>query len=89
MTTLDLTATFGHPANDWRPPIKVTWYQGAHGGKRKDMDPLGNGHGVLFVGDKAMLSAGFRNHKLLPLKPGGKLDHYTPRPESEKIPGMG
>ncbi len=25
-----LTMTFEHPANDWRPAIKVTWYQGAH-----------------------------------------------------------
>jgi hypothetical protein len=41
------------------------------------------------VGDKAKLAAGFRNHKLLPLEEGGRLDHYTPRPESEQIPPMG
>ena len=89
ITPVDMTATFEHPANDWRGPIKVTWYQGAHGAARREMDPFKNGHGALFVGDKAMLAAGFTNHKLLPLKEGGSLDHYTPRPESEQIPPMG
>jgi hypothetical protein len=86
---VDMTATFDHPANDWRPPIKLTWYQGAHGRAMKEKDPYKNGHGALFVGDKAKLAAGFRNHKLLPLEEGGSLDHYTPRPESEQIPPMG
>lgn len=89
VTPVDLTSTFEYPANDWRPPIKVSWYQGAHGVERQKMDPHGNSHGVLFVGDKAKLFAGFRNHKLVPLKEGGSLDHYTPRPESERIPRMG
>ncbi len=89
ITPVDMTATFEHPANDWRGPIKVTWYQGAHGAARKKMDPYKNGHGALFVGDKAKLAAGFTNHKLLPLKEGGSLDHYKPRPESEQIPRMG
>ncbi len=89
VTPVDMTATFDHPANDWRPPIKLTWYQGAHGKAMKEKDPYKNGHGALFVGDKAKLAAGFRNHKLLPLKEGGSLDHYTPRPESEQIPFMG
>ena len=89
VTPVDMTATFEHPANDWRPAIKVTWYQGAHGVERKKKDPFRNGHGALFVGDKAMLAAGFDNHKLLPLEEGGSLDHYTPRPESEQIPRMG
>ncbi|HUT12536.1 MAG TPA: Gfo/Idh/MocA family oxidoreductase, partial [Thermoguttaceae bacterium] len=89
VTPVDMTATFEHPANDWRPPIKLTWYQGAHGGARRKMDPYGNGHGALFVGDKAKLAAGFGNCKLVPLEEGGSLDHYTPRPESERIPPMG
>ncbi|MBN2473157.1 MAG: Gfo/Idh/MocA family oxidoreductase, partial [Pirellulales bacterium] len=89
VTPVDMTSTFDHPANDWRPPIKLTWYQGAHGAKAKEMDPHGNGHGALFVGDKAKLAAGFGNHKLVPLEKGGSLDHYTPRPESERIPFMG
>jgi len=89
ITPVDMTATFDHPANDWRPAIKLTWYQGAHGNEAKKMDPYGNGHGALFVGDKAKLAAGFRNHKLVPLEEGGSLDHYTPRPESERFPPMG
>lgn len=89
VTPVDMTATFDHPANSWRPPITVSWYQGAHGAARKKMDPNKNGHGVLFVGDKAKLTAGFSNRKLLPLVEGGSLDHYTARPESEQIPPLG
>jgi len=89
VTPVDLTSTFDLPANDWRPAIKVTWYQGAHGNQAKKMDPYGNGHGCLFVGDKGKLATGFGNHKLMPLKEGGSLDHYKPRPDSEKIPSMG
>jgi len=88
VTPVDMTSTFDLPANDWRPAIKVTWYQGAHGNEAKKMDPHGNGHGCLFEGDKGKLASGFGNHKLMPLE-GGDLDHYTPRPESERIPNMG
>jgi predicted dehydrogenase len=89
VTPVDMTATFEHPANEWRPAIKLTWYQGAHGNQAKKMDPHGNGHGALFVGDQAKLASGFGNHKLIPLEEGGSLDHYTPRPEEERIPNMG
>ena len=28
VTPVELKAAFKHPANDWRPAIKVMWYQG-------------------------------------------------------------
>ncbi len=89
VTPVDMTSTFEHPANAWRPPIKVSWHQGAHGVKKQAADPNRNSHGALFVGDKAKLAAGFRNRKLIPLEKGGSLDHYKPRPEAEQIPDMG
>jgi predicted dehydrogenase len=51
------------------PAVKLTWY---HGGKRPAAFAEGQlpswGDGVLFVGEKGMLLAGYDDHKLLPEK---------------------
>ena len=89
VTPVDLTTTFEHPANDWRPAIKVTWYQGAHKPKAvSGADVSTIGHGALFEGDKGLLVADFGKNQLHPL-PGGDLSHYTPRPKEEQIAPMG
>lgn len=89
VTPVDLTATFEHPANDWRPAIKVTWYQGAHKPTAvSGVDVSRIGHGVLFDGDQGSLAADFGKNQLHP-KPGSELSHYMPRPEEERIPAMG
>jgi predicted dehydrogenase len=89
VTPVDLTATFEHPANQWRPALKVTWYQGAHKPNAvSGVDVSQVGHGVLFEGDKGYLVAGFGNNQLHPL-PGGDLSHYRPRPKEEQIAPMG
>ncbi len=65
-----LTMTFEHPGNDWRPAIKVTWYQGAH--KPESLAggvPTRPGHGVLFEGDQACLVADFGKHEFFPARP--------------------
>ncbi|MGI9456209.1 MAG: Gfo/Idh/MocA family protein [Aeoliella sp.] len=89
VTPVDLTATFEHTANDWRPAIKVTWYQGAH----KPNEVAGTdvskiGHGALFEGDKGSLTADFGRHHLHAV-PGSDLSHYTPRAKEEQIAPMG
>lgn len=86
----NLTATFEHPANDWRGPIKVTWYQGEHKPNRlQGVDLSGIGHGALFVGDKAYLAADFGKNKLIPRDADAGLAHYQPRPADQQIPPMG
>jgi predicted dehydrogenase len=88
---VDLTATFEHPANDWRPAIKLTWYQGAHKPDKllDNIDVSKIGHGVLFEGDRAYLVADFGKNELIPLGPGANLDHYQPRPAEDRLPPMG
>jgi len=89
VTPVDLTATFEHPANDWRPAIKLTWYQGAHKPREVcGVDVGGIGHGALFAGDKGYLTADFGRNQLH-AKPGGDLSHYKPRPKEEQLPNMG
>lgn len=91
VTPVDLTATFEHPAKDWRPAIRLTWYQGAHKPKRLagDVNVERIGHGALFVGDKGFLRADFGRNELLPRDPDAGLAHYKPRPKEKQIPRMG
>ena len=91
VTPVDLTATFEHLANDWRPAIRVTWYQGAHKPDRlaNDINVEKISHGAMFEGDKGFLVAGFGNNQLYPRDKEAGLKHYKPRPEAEQIPPMG
>jgi predicted dehydrogenase len=55
------------PARGELPPVKLSWYQG---GKQPELVTRGKvpawGNGVLFVGERGMLLADYRKHKLLP-----------------------
>ncbi|MBN1442460.1 MAG: Gfo/Idh/MocA family oxidoreductase [Planctomycetes bacterium] len=91
ITPVDLTATFEHPANDWRPAITLTWYQGAHKPARLEdgVNVERIGHGALFVGDKGYLLADFGRNELIPRDKEAGLAHYKPRPKEKQIPPMG
>jgi len=76
-----VTANWDHPANDWRPAVKVYWYDG---GKKPGMpskifnrDEMFKG--VIFSGDKGFLIADY-GYRVLMLK--GDMTHYnSPKPE--------
>jgi len=82
-----LTAQWDHPANDWRPAVKVYWYDG---GKKPgmpskifDRDELFKG--VLFKGTEGFLLADYGFRVLMPTK--GDMTHYTaPKSEKDLIP---
>jgi len=84
-----LTAEWDHPANDWRPAVKVYWYDG---GKKPglpskvfDRDELFKG--VLFTGDKGWLLADY-DWRILMLK--GDMTHYSsPKPDDLIPPSPG
>jgi hypothetical protein len=56
-----LKATFEHPANSWRGPVKVVWYQGGLKPKlpRGYVDVTRIGNGAIFEGTKGSISADF------------------------------
>ncbi|MCK4292509.1 MAG: Gfo/Idh/MocA family oxidoreductase [Planctomycetes bacterium] len=80
-----LTAEWDHPANDWRPAVKLYWYDG---GKKPGMPSEAFNReklfkGVLFKGDKGWLLADY-GFRMLMLK--GDMTHYkSPKPD-ELIP---
>jgi len=85
-----LTAEWDQPANDWRPAVKVYWYDG---GKKPGMpskvfnrDEMFKG--AIFKGDKGFLIADYGYRILMPTS--GDMTHYTsPKPENliPKSPG--
>jgi predicted dehydrogenase len=91
VTPVELTTTFEHPANDWRPAITVSWYQGGNMPKSPkpyvDLNKIG--HGALFEGSKGYLVADFDSRLILPRGDDANMSYYTPRAEEKLIPPLG
>ena len=78
-----LTAEWDHPANDWRPDVKLFWYDG---GKKPGMpseafDREKLFKGVIFKGDNGWLIADY-DWRILMLR--GDMTHYE-SPKSEEL----
>jgi predicted dehydrogenase len=80
-----LTAEWDHPANDWRPAVKLNWYDG---GKKPGVpseafnrDKLFKG--VLFHGEKGYLLCDYDYRILMPM---GDMTHYASPKKEELIP---
>jgi hypothetical protein len=91
VTPVKLAATFEHPANDWRPPIKVTWHQGgAMPDSPKEYVDLNKiGHGAMFKGTKGVLVSDFTSRILIPGVDEADMTYYSPRSKDELIPPLG
>ncbi|MBM3888472.1 MAG: Gfo/Idh/MocA family oxidoreductase [Verrucomicrobia bacterium] len=85
-----LVAEWDHPANDWRGPVKVYWYDG---GKKPGMpSKIFNLEelfkGLLFRGTEGYLLADYGFRVLMPVK--GDMTHYkSPKPEDLIPPSKG
>ncbi|MBN1845530.1 MAG: Gfo/Idh/MocA family oxidoreductase [Sedimentisphaerales bacterium] len=84
-----LTAEWDHPANDWRPAVKVEWYDG---GKKPGV-PSKVFHrdemfkGIIITGDQGWLVADY-DYRILMLK--GDMTHYhSPQPADLIPPSAG
>lgn len=91
VTPVKLECHFEHPANDWRGPVRLSWYQGGalprmpHRGI--DADKIG--HGVMFKGKKGFIIADYHNRLLVPGARDGDLSYYTPRKKEDQLPAIG
>ena len=86
-----LEAHFEHPANDWRGPIRLSWYQGGALPRMpyKGLDADAIGHGAMFKGDKGFIIADYQNRMLIPNARDGDLSYYTPRKKEQQLPAIG
>ncbi len=83
-----LKAIFEHPANSWRGPVKLVWYQG---GLKPDspkgyIDVSKIGNGAIFEGSKGSLLADFTTRVLIPNNDDGDLTYYKRRGSDQLLP---
>jgi hypothetical protein len=91
VTPVKLETHFEFPANDWRQPIRVSWYQGgampASPVRYLDLHKID--HGALFEGSKGCLASEFTSRALFPYGNQPDLTYYKARPKAELLPPLG
>ena len=90
VSPVEMTATFEHPANAWRPAIGVSWYQGGAMPRppREYIDLTKIDHGVMFKGSLGYLIADFQTRLVVPFGDKADFTYYKPRP-ADNIPPLG
>ncbi len=83
-----LKVRFEHPANQWRGPVAVVWYQG---GLKPDapksyvnLERVGNG--AIFEGTKGAIFADFTSRIIIPNNDDGDLTYYKRRTAEQRLP---
>jgi predicted dehydrogenase len=79
------------PANSWRGPITVSWFQGGAmpESPTRMVDLKKIDHGAMYEGSKGVLIADFRQRVLFPLGNKAELTYYKPRTKEQLLPPMG
>lgn len=91
VTPVECESHFQHPANDWRGPLRVSWYQGGvmPRSPNRAINLNAIDHGVLFKGSQGFLVADFTTRMILPYGAGADLSYYTPRKKEDQLPPVG
>jgi len=91
VTPVELHTSFDMPAIDWRPAIKIHWYQGGMMPRtpRDWVDLRRVGHGAMFKGTQGFLICDFGSRLLIPFGDAADLTYYKPRTKDKLIPPVG
>jgi predicted dehydrogenase len=91
VTPVECESHFEHPANDWRGPIRVSWYQGgAMPNSPKDLVDLKRiGHGAMFKGAKGFVVCDFESRIVIPFGDTADFTYYKPRAKEAVLPPLG
>ena len=91
VTPVECESHFEHPANDWRGPIRVSWYQGGAMPRapKPHIDLTKISHGAMFTGSKGFLIADFESRTLVPYGDTSDLTYYKPRTPETVLPPIG
>jgi hypothetical protein len=86
-----LKVRFDHPANTWRGPVTVVWYQGGlkPTPPRNYLDIRGVGNGAIFEGTKGSIFADFTSRLVIPNNDDGDLTYYKRRSKDATLPLIG
>ena len=83
-----LKVAFEHPANSWRGPVTVVWYQGGlkPNPPKPYIDLSRVGNGAIFEGTKGSIFADFTTRVIIPNNDDGDLTYYKRRAKSDTLP---
>jgi len=91
VTPVEMESHFNIPANDWRPAIRLGWYQGGAMPRTPknwiDLNKIG--HGAMFKGTKGFLVADFGSRLIIPWGNDADMSYYQRRDKDEMIPDLG
>jgi predicted dehydrogenase len=91
VSPVELHTSFDIPANDWRGPLRVHWYQGGMMPRSPkpyvDLNKIG--HGAMFKGSKGYVICDFDSRIILPFGDSADMTYYNKRSEDEIIPPVG
>jgi predicted dehydrogenase len=83
-----LKAHFTHPANHWRGPVELVWYQGGlkpqPPGDYFDLSKMGNG--AIFEGTKGSILCDFMTRAIIPSNDDGDMTYYRRRSRPQLLP---
>lgn len=90
VTPVKMEMHLEHPANNWRGPITVSWYQGGAMPKAPSgwVDLNKVGHGAMFKGTKGFIVCDFNGRMLIPYSDSADMTYYKRRTAEELIPDM-
>jgi hypothetical protein len=88
ITPVKLKVAFEHPANHWRGPVTVVWYQGGlkPNAPKNYIDIQKIPNGAIFEGTKGSILADFTTRAIIPNNDDGDLTYYKRRPKSDLLP---
>jgi len=91
VTPVEMESHFDIPANDWRPAIRLGWYQGGAMPRTPknwvDLNKIG--HGAMFKGSKGFLISDFGSRLIIPWGNDADMSYYNRRDKDEMIPDLG
>ena len=88
---VELHSSFDIPANDWRPAIRLHWYQGGMMPRspRGYVDLKKIGHGVMFKGSNGFIIADFGSRIVIPFGSRDDMTYYKPRAKEKVLSPLG
>lgn len=91
VTPVECESHFEYAANDWRGPIRVSWYQGGPMPRspRRGVDLNVIDHGAMFKGSKGFVVADFETRMLLPVGDNADLTDLKQRTPTTLLPPVG
>ncbi len=91
VTPVECESHFEHPKNDWRGPIRISWYQGGAmpPSPKPYIDLKRIDHGAMFKGSKGYVVADFGSRIVLPFGDSSDLTYYKPRSQDNVLPPVG